>query len=70
MTSFGTLLIRQNPHRQTLKLSVFVTGNANKLREVKAILAAGDSSIEVTSQAVDGMFIVLSMTFYMLAMDI
>nr|KIR50377.1 inosine triphosphate pyrophosphatase [Cryptococcus bacillisporus CA1280] len=32
---------------------VFVTGNANKLREVKAILAAGDSGIEVTSQSVD-----------------
>jgi hypothetical protein len=35
-------------------LSVFVTGNANKLKEVKAILAAGDSGIEVTSKAVDG----------------
>jgi inosine/xanthosine triphosphate pyrophosphatase family protein len=34
--------------------SVFVTGNANKLKEVKAILAAGDSGIEVTSKAVDG----------------
>jgi inosine triphosphate pyrophosphatase len=34
--------------------TVFVTGNANKLKEVKAILAAGDSGIEVTSQAVDG----------------
>jgi inosine triphosphate pyrophosphatase len=33
---------------------VFVTGNANKLKEVKAILAAGGSGIEVTSQAVDG----------------
>ncbi|KAK1924268.1 inosine triphosphate pyrophosphatase-like protein [Papiliotrema laurentii] len=32
---------------------VFVTGNANKLKEVKAILAAGTSGIEVTSQAVD-----------------
>jgi hypothetical protein len=31
-----------------------VTGNANKLKEVRAILAAGDSGIEVTSQAVDG----------------
>ena len=37
-------------------MAVFVTGNAGKLREVKAILAAGDSGIEVTSQAVDGMF--------------
>jgi hypothetical protein len=36
------------------QLSVFVTGNANKLKEVKAILAAGDSGIEVTSKAVDG----------------
>lgn len=34
--------------------SAFVTGNANKLKEVKAILAAGDSGIEVTSEAVDG----------------
>jgi hypothetical protein len=33
---------------------VFVTGNANKLKEVKAILAAGDSGIEITSKAVDG----------------
>jgi inosine triphosphate pyrophosphatase len=33
---------------------VFVTGNANKLKEVKAILAVGGSGIEVTSQAVDG----------------
>ncbi|WVO16161.1 inosine triphosphate pyrophosphatase [Cryptococcus depauperatus] len=32
---------------------VFVTGNANKLREVKAILAAGGSGIGCTSQAVD-----------------
>lgn len=36
------------------KSFVFVTGNANKLKEVKAILAAGDSGIEVTNQAVDG----------------
>lgn len=33
---------------------VFVTGNENKLREVKAILAAGGTGVEVTSQAVDG----------------
>ncbi|KAL7409060.1 putative DNA repair-related protein [Mrakia frigida] len=32
---------------------VFVTGNANKLKEVKAILSAGTSGIEVTSQALD-----------------
>ncbi|WVR09759.1 inosine triphosphate pyrophosphatase [Kwoniella sp. DSM 27419] len=32
---------------------VFVTGNANKLREVQAILAAGDSGVTVTSQSVD-----------------
>ncbi|ORY33949.1 DNA repair-related protein [Naematelia encephala] len=32
---------------------VFVTGNANKLKEVKAILAAGGSDIQVTSQAID-----------------
>jgi inosine triphosphate pyrophosphatase len=34
--------------------TVLVTGNANKLKEVKAILAAGDSGIEVTARAVDG----------------
>lgn len=34
--------------------AVFVTGNANKLREVKAILDAGGAGIEVTNQAVDG----------------
>ena len=38
-----------------IRLPVFVTGNANKLKEVKAILAAGGSGIEVTSQAIDGM---------------
>jgi len=32
---------------------VFVTGNANKLREVKAILAAGSSPIEVDSHALE-----------------
>jgi len=32
---------------------VFVTGNANKLKEVQAILAAGTSGISVTNQAVD-----------------
>lgn len=35
---------------------MFVTGNANKLREVKAILDAGGAGIEVTNQAVDGKF--------------
>ena len=41
---------------QRLSQPVFVTGNANKLREVKAILAAdsSESPIEVTAQAVDG----------------
>jgi hypothetical protein len=34
--------------------SVFVTGNANKLKEVKAILASGEGGVEVTNQAVDG----------------
>ncbi len=34
--------------------AVFVTGNANKLREVKAILAAGTSGIEATNQGLDG----------------
>lgn len=33
---------------------VFVTGNANKLREVQQILAVGDSGIQVTNQALDG----------------
>jgi inosine/xanthosine triphosphate pyrophosphatase family protein len=33
--------------------TVFVTGNANKLKEVQAILAAGTSGISVTNQAVD-----------------
>ena len=32
---------------------VFVTGNANKLKEVQAILAAGTSGITATNQAVD-----------------
>ncbi|WVW83968.1 inosine triphosphate pyrophosphatase [Kwoniella bestiolae CBS 10118] len=32
---------------------VFVTGNANKLKEVQAILASGESGVSVTSQAVD-----------------
>ncbi|ODN82071.1 inosine triphosphate pyrophosphatase [Cryptococcus amylolentus CBS 6039] len=32
---------------------VFVTGNANKLREVQAILATGDSGIKCTSQSLD-----------------
>jgi inosine triphosphate pyrophosphatase len=40
--------------------TVFVTGNANKLKEVKEILAAGDSGIEVTSQAVDGQSVQLA----------
>ncbi|KAL7421636.1 nucleoside triphosphate pyrophosphohydrolase ham1 [Cryptotrichosporon argae] len=35
------------------KSFVFVTGNANKLREVQAILAAGGSGIECEAQAVD-----------------
>lgn len=41
-------------HTSSSRSPVFVTGNANKLKEVKAILAAGESGIEVTSQAVDG----------------
>ncbi|WWC89270.1 inosine triphosphate pyrophosphatase [Kwoniella dendrophila CBS 6074] len=32
---------------------VFVTGNANKLKEVQAILAAGGSGVSVTSQSVE-----------------
>lgn len=42
------------PATLALLTPVFVTGNANKLKEVKAILAKGDSGIECTSQAVDG----------------
>lgn len=57
MTSFGEFRVRPRPVRPQKRShprAVFVTGNANKLREVKAILAAGDGGIEVTSQAVDG----------------
>ncbi|KAK4686133.1 XTP/dITP diphosphohydrolase, partial [Tremellales sp. Uapishka_1] len=32
---------------------VFVTGNANKLKEVQAILASGASGLTITSQSVD-----------------
>ncbi|KIY73000.1 Ham1-like protein [Cylindrobasidium torrendii FP15055 ss-10] len=35
------------------KSIVFVTGNANKLREVKAILSIGDVPIDVVNQEVD-----------------
>jgi len=52
MASFGMSAV-QTSLRSADEL-VFVTGNANKLKEVKAILAAGTSGIEVTSQAVDG----------------
>jgi len=38
---------------QNISGTVFVTGNANKLKEVQAILAAGTSGISVTNQAVD-----------------
>ncbi|KAH8835647.1 inosine triphosphate pyrophosphatase-like protein [Flagelloscypha sp. PMI_526] len=31
----------------------FVTGNANKLKEVKSILLSGDKPVEITSQALD-----------------
>ena len=39
-----------NPDRLPL---VFVTGNANKLREVKAILSKGEHTIEISSQNID-----------------
>lgn len=53
--SFGTPLRAWRTRTRTRALTpVFVTGNANKLKEVKAILATGDSGIECTSQAVDG----------------
>jgi inosine triphosphate pyrophosphatase len=32
---------------------VFVTGNANKLKEVKAILSQGGNPIEIDNQALD-----------------
>jgi len=35
---------------------VFVTGNAKKLNEVKAILADGPNPIEIDSQALDSKF--------------
>lgn len=31
----------------------FITGNANKLAEVKAILAAADTPVDLTSRSVD-----------------
>jgi inosine/xanthosine triphosphate pyrophosphatase family protein len=34
--------------------AVFVTGNANKLKEVKAILSEGGKPIEIESQSLDG----------------
>ena len=57
--SFGMSLRRygaQNPllYAHTSTPLVFVTGNANKLREVQQILAVGDSGIQVTNQALDG----------------
>jgi hypothetical protein len=54
MASFGQSAIHSKERNSADQISVFVTGNANKLKEVKAILAAGDSGIEVTSKAVDG----------------
>lgn len=54
MASFGTYKLREGIETSADYIIVFVTGNANKLKEVKAILAAGDSGIEVTSKAVDG----------------
>lgn len=35
---------------------VFVTGNANKLKEVKAILSQGGHPIEIENQALDRAF--------------
>ncbi|KAJ8519684.1 hypothetical protein ONZ45_g3407 [Pleurotus djamor] len=32
---------------------IFVTGNANKLKEVRAILASGPQAIEIDSQELD-----------------
>ena len=54
MASFGKSALYLKDRSSADQASVFVTGNANKLKEVKAILAAGDSGIEVTSKAVDG----------------
>ena len=47
-------LIVPNPHG-ALILAVFVTGNANKLAEVKAILAAGGAPLALESRALDRM---------------
>lgn len=55
MTSFGTLRHGTAEKHMLIGPSVFVTGNQNKLREVKAILQSGGSNIEVTCQGVDGM---------------
>lgn len=67
--SFSTIVYPPSPSaiharvwRSQSLTQVFVTGNANKLKEVKAILAKGDSGIECTSQAVDGEFRVASFT--------
>jgi hypothetical protein len=56
MASFGKSALYLKDRSSADQASVFVTGNANKLKEVKAILAAGDSGIEVTSKAVDGKY--------------
>jgi inosine triphosphate pyrophosphatase len=38
----------------TQQTPAFVTGNANKLREVKEILSAGGHPIQIVSQELDG----------------
>jgi hypothetical protein len=37
-----------------VRLAAFVTGNANKLREVKEILSQGGDPIEIVSKELDG----------------
>jgi len=39
---------------RALQCLVFVTGNVNKLREVKAILSSGPHPIAMESQSLDG----------------
>jgi hypothetical protein len=59
MTSFGKALSYETisaPHTDCVLFTVFVTGNANKLKEVQAILQKGNAPISVTSQNVDSMY--------------
>lgn len=46
--------------RDFQRIPVFVTGNANKLREVKAILSDGGNPIEIESKSLDGKLQILT----------